>query len=307
MISVDEILFFIQVAKCTSFKQAADNLFHTQATVSRRIQALEKKLALELFKRNYRCLELSQSGQELFQRFATLEQSLAAKLQKIHKEHNDLSGTLRVGIASNSLNSLILPQIHLFTETNPRAKIIIKVLHKSVELINDKLDLAISPDIVSTQNATVKLMFRTRLKLYAHPHYAKLFGLPQTLLELEKHRVIKIFDGESQPIEYFTASNLATNETEIINIKGSFYVRDSLMNNFMDQAGHYIAFAIPEFVRSEVKQDRLLEVLPEYSFRDLNFYLLRGNLIRSNLEREFVKFLEQCFVGIGLDVKNSGA
>ena len=61
---LDNLPFFLSAARNKSLSAAADELFVTQAAVSKRIQRLESWLGVDLFQREKRNLKISNSGKE---------------------------------------------------------------------------------------------------------------------------------------------------------------------------------------------------------------------------------------------------
>jgi DNA-binding transcriptional LysR family regulator len=59
---IEQLNYFIEVADCGSFSEAAARLFTTQSSVSKRIHALETELSVELFDRSRRQIQLTEAG-----------------------------------------------------------------------------------------------------------------------------------------------------------------------------------------------------------------------------------------------------
>ena len=63
--TLTQIKYFIEVAKCLNFSEAAEHLFITQPALSRQITAIETELNMQLFIRGSKKLSLTPSGQLL--------------------------------------------------------------------------------------------------------------------------------------------------------------------------------------------------------------------------------------------------
>jgi DNA-binding transcriptional LysR family regulator len=64
--SLDLVKGFVAVARRMSITQAADDLCVTQSAISKQIRTLEDHLGVQLFRRGFRSLELTEQGQVLF-------------------------------------------------------------------------------------------------------------------------------------------------------------------------------------------------------------------------------------------------
>ena len=62
---MDALRCFLAVARCKSFTRAAEEMFISASTVSRRIAALENELGKSLFRRSSVEIELTEAGQRL--------------------------------------------------------------------------------------------------------------------------------------------------------------------------------------------------------------------------------------------------
>jgi len=293
MISCDDILFFTEVVKAGSFSKAATILNTTQATISRRIQSLEEDVQQQLLVRNPRGFTLSQAGEELYGRFKEWGNDLRNTLSEIISTKEELKGVLKVAIFSAFMHKVLLPHIHKFTYKHPQVKIIVRVINKSVDLLRDNFDLVISPMLPSSEVAKVKVVFKTQLKLYCSPDYIKTYGQPQTVEELSKHHLLKLFAETGTSVEYYLAKHEnQPNLDQLIAFPGSLYIRDTIFSSFVTMAGHYISLGIPELLHEEVVAGKMVEILPEYSFSDLSLYLIRYGAVNNPAEREFVRFIE---------------
>ena len=64
----NQIKYFVTVAECLSFTEAAKCLFITQPALSRQINAMEEKLGTRLFIREKKRLKLTPGGSVLYNR-----------------------------------------------------------------------------------------------------------------------------------------------------------------------------------------------------------------------------------------------
>ena len=64
----NQLKYFVTVAECLSFTEAAKSLFITQPALSRQINAMEEELGTRLFIREKKRLKLTQGGSVLYNR-----------------------------------------------------------------------------------------------------------------------------------------------------------------------------------------------------------------------------------------------
>lgn len=65
---LDDMALFVEVVRARGFRRAAEAMEMPNATLSRRISALEKAIGLRLLHRTTRRIELTEAGQIYFER-----------------------------------------------------------------------------------------------------------------------------------------------------------------------------------------------------------------------------------------------
>lgn len=115
-----QIQYFLAVGRSLNFTIAANELHISQATLSRQITAMETELNLLLFFRNNRNVELTASGEYLYQEFKKLYgtyQTITENARKIFEGYN---GALTFGILEEiSLGGKLQDCIHSYLQKHP--------------------------------------------------------------------------------------------------------------------------------------------------------------------------------------------
>lgn len=85
---------FIDLAQTCNYSRTAENIFSTQATVSKYIMALEKDWGITLFTRDHRTVTLTKAGAAILPDVETLIQAEQRLLQTIDQQINQTDQTL---------------------------------------------------------------------------------------------------------------------------------------------------------------------------------------------------------------------
>lgn len=93
----NQIKYFITVAECLSFTEAAKCLFITQPALSRQINAMEEELGTKLFVRDKKRLKLTPGGSLLYNRFQELLDIYAEAVHDARTANEGYEGKLCVG------------------------------------------------------------------------------------------------------------------------------------------------------------------------------------------------------------------
>ncbi len=115
---------FYEVAKTSSFSNAAKKLSVTQSALSQRVKNLEDELGTSLLIREPSGLRLTAAGEELIQYCKSRQEMESEYLGRIKRPKSmSLSGIIRVGGYSTVTRSLILPSLSPLLAENPEIRI----------------------------------------------------------------------------------------------------------------------------------------------------------------------------------------
>ncbi|MGI5935774.1 MAG: LysR family transcriptional regulator [Oscillospiraceae bacterium] len=92
-----QIEYFLEVARCQSFSQAAKNLYVSQPTISRQIYALEEELNISLFERTTTGTRLTESGKLFCDLFLNVKNQIE-DAKRIVQQRSAKYVELKIGI-----------------------------------------------------------------------------------------------------------------------------------------------------------------------------------------------------------------
>ena len=93
----NQIKYFVTVAECLSFTEAAKCLFITQPALSRQINAMEEELGTRLFIREKKRLKLTPGGSVLYNRLPKVLSDYAEAVEDAKHANSGYEGELRIG------------------------------------------------------------------------------------------------------------------------------------------------------------------------------------------------------------------
>ncbi|MBX9598976.1 MAG: LysR family transcriptional regulator [Burkholderiales bacterium] len=292
----DDIFLFVKLVNHDNFRKLATVLNISQSTISRRIQNLEIQLKQQLIKRNSNGFVLTNEGEALYKRFMHYEVELNSALDSVTTAYNGLSGTLRIALQPTIAQRLISAQIPFFQKDYPGAKLIIKYVSDAVNMVHDNYDLAICSRMPTSQESKIRPLSKLTLKLFATPEYAKKFGIPQTLDELSQYPFVGSVNDDNTPMVDYVSRHEVSGEEVLIRNESNLYVNNMLHGLEMAKSNLCIVAVWSILVRQQLSRHELIPVLPEYSFGDFNCSLIKNHDSSTELERAFVKFIENCFI-----------
>lgn len=115
-----QIECFLAVAKTLNFTEAARELYTTQPTISRLINALEEELNVPLFYRTNKAVRMTSSGVILYEHLRAWKESWEAELTRAQNVSSGMDGSLKLGFASEAdLDILWDELIPAFCDNHP--------------------------------------------------------------------------------------------------------------------------------------------------------------------------------------------
>ncbi len=217
---------FVLVANSGSFTKAAESLGLPKSSISSAIQGLENSLGTRLLHRSTRSVRLTQDGEAYLPQCRNILAELDALESQFQHTRDEVKGVLRVDMPSRFASTVVLPHLHDFSQTYPRLQFKISSADHRVDLVKEGIDCAIRVGKLFDSSLIAKPLTRYRIINCVSPGYAQLYGVPDSLEALSRHRLIDysppltagdaIFEyiKNDQLHHYSMASSLAVNGTD---------------------------------------------------------------------------------------------
>lgn len=181
---------FYYVAKLGSFANASRFLNISQSALSRQISSLEDHLGCPLFMRHSGGIKTTRKGEELlavteiaYQGFKGVTQESSTKMC------NGERRKIRIMVTHSDayiLNEFILE----YNMQHPELVFELVVNDQLMDIDLTGVDIAIRPYDSGVRRFQQEPLFTLEKKLYASLDYLEKYGEPQTVQELERHRII---------------------------------------------------------------------------------------------------------------------
>lgn len=166
----DDTRAFLAVARHGTLSGAATELNLGIATLSRRIERLEKALKLPLFVRLQSGYQLTEEGSRLIAKAEALEIA-AADFSSEVSVHEPLNGRVRLATAENLANGLILPALPEFCRQFPGITLELLTNSATVNLHRRDADLALRMVKPDSGHVTMRRLGSLGYGLYCSAEY----------------------------------------------------------------------------------------------------------------------------------------
>lgn len=148
---LNQLKYFVAIAACRSFTRAAELQHLTQTALTQQIRALENELALELFNRQKRPVELTPAGKVFFQEAKAILARVDEAVNRAREASSGAVGTIRIGYEKGYERSELSARLQAFHKAYPN--VLFTCLREDTDKLAEKL-LADELDVIFAWDST---------------------------------------------------------------------------------------------------------------------------------------------------------
>eukprot|EP00903_Cladosiphon_okamuranus_P001495 g1493.t1 len=256
---------FVQSVNLGSFSAAAKHLGVSQPAVSQQIRSLEEELGTRLLNRTTRQLQLTEAGERYLTYARDVLERLAEADRSVQSEEAQMTGPLFVGLPLGFAETVLSDFLVGFKKTNPHILLDISLSDQFVDVIQERLDVAIRMGEIHDDRLIVRLLGHASRCLVASPDYLDRKGRPRHPAELPDHDYLlykNITTGDRVPFLSTLGERLS------IRINPTMIVNNSATLRRAALAGLGISLSNRWLIDPYLKSGELELVLPEWKYPD---------------------------------------
>jgi len=175
----DDTRVFLAVQRERTLRQAAKVVGLDQATVGRRIAALEHALGATLFFRASDGYALTPAGESVLRAAEKMEQSAHELVRQAHGVDNRLAGEVRVTTTDSLALAFVIPAIADLHAAHPDVRVQLSTSTQMLNLARREADIAIRTQKPESPDLVARRLARWPVGLYATERYLQSHGQPE--------------------------------------------------------------------------------------------------------------------------------
>jgi len=246
---------FVRIYETQSLSEAARELKTTQPTVSKRLMALERALGARLFERNTRGLSPTEAGELYYERSKRWLAEMEEVEEQIATARRSARGRLRVSVPVNIGQVQLARIVFAFQHKHPGVQVELSLSDRVVDLVKESVDVAIRSGRVTAPNVVAKKLASYRTIFVAAPSYIERRGLPASLNELLRHRLL--YHAMRDETVFWRG------EQRLVPRDPDLFVSDALALREAVREGIALGLLAPWLVEKDLARGSLVRVLPE--------------------------------------------
>lgn len=278
----DDLRHFLAVAREGQILAAARRLGIGQATLNRRVSALEEGLGEKLFDRTPSGSRLTEAGLRLLPHAERMEAEAEA-LRRSLGGGEELAGAVRIGAPDGFGVAFLAPRLGRLAAQYPGLTVQLVPVPRSFSLSRREADLAVTVGRPARGRLLTRKLTDYRLGLYAARDYLDRHGVPQTPEDLAGHVLVGYVDDLIYAQELDFTAELPLPWASRIEVSGALGQHAAVANG----AG----IGILHRFMSE-PDARLVRVLPEIELSRAYWLIWHETLRASRRVRAVAGFLD---------------
>ena len=284
------MVVFAHVVEAGSFSGAGQRLGIAKSAISKHVSLLEKSIGARLLNRSTRSLSLTDIGETYYRSCASLTEILDEARAATHALQDEPRGMLRVSCPTSFGIDYVAPLLNAFLQQYPELSAELLLDDNIVDMTDKGIDVAIRVGWLPDSSLRARKLKDSPRLLCASPAYIERNGLPETPEDLIQHEWV-IFSLLPTPFHYTFTKN---KKSRSIQVKGRIKTNNgnAVRNLLLEGAG---VSALSGFlVNKDIKDGKLVHLLPEYHIADAGIYAVFQNQHLPQAKvRAFIDFLAE--------------
>jgi DNA-binding transcriptional LysR family regulator len=198
----DAARIFLEVARCGSFRSAAEQLGLSINAVRRRVDDFERQTGATMFIRDVHGARLTDEGALVVSAVERME-AASFDLLRARASAKTLAGEIRLSVTEGIGSFWLNLRLAEFQQSYPSIRVDFHCAVRSADVSRNEADIAIHLERPTARDLKLVRLGRMHLMFYASQKYLDTFGVPRTAEELVKHRLVVQVADESASKEVF--------------------------------------------------------------------------------------------------------
>jgi len=186
----DDARVFLAVCRESTLRGAARVLGVDQATVGRRVNALEKSLNATLFLRTSEGYALTAVGEAALQSVERMERSALDLERQVQGLDDRLTGTVRVTTTDSLAIDFLIPAIARLHDVHPDVRVQMDASTQFLNLAKREADIAVRNTRPDNPDLIARRIARWPVGLFASQAYIDRYGAPEPGSLFEGHDLV---------------------------------------------------------------------------------------------------------------------
>jgi DNA-binding transcriptional LysR family regulator len=185
------MVLFAEIVAAGSFSAAARRLGLSNASVSREVARLERRLGAQLLRRTTRKMSLTEVGEAFHARCQRVADETEQAAWSVGESEAEPRGEIRLAAPMSFGHRQLAPRLPAFLSRYPQVRLHVELTDRMVDLVSERFDLAVRITNRLTDASFVqRRLCPIRFVVCAAPSYLEERGVPRDVDDLAQHNCL---------------------------------------------------------------------------------------------------------------------
>jgi DNA-binding transcriptional LysR family regulator len=272
MHDLNDIQYFVAVVEHLGFSAAARALNLPKSSVSRRISALETRMGVRLLERSTRSLRLTEVGAAFYDRCRTILADLDAAERAVAVTRAEPVGLVRMSCPTGLSQFVLAKILPDFLARYSKVRLQVLATNRTIDLVEDNVDIAIRARLqLADEASTMRMLYKSEMIFVASPAFA---ALSRASLNIERVASLPFFSFLEEAARPTWSLNGPNGTTKTLSFDP--ILRSGDLNVLIEAtaAGLGIALLPSEVVEDDIRDKRLIRILPDWHSDEVAIHLV---------------------------------
>lgn len=261
MSKIDNMELFVQVVKTGGLAAAGRQIGLSPASMTARINALEKHYNTRLLNRSTRKISLTDAGQRFYAACLRVLAEVEGAEALLQNDKEALSGQLRVTATSDFGRQFVAPALSEFVNLHSEVIPYLHLTDSVMNLVEHGFDLGVRFGNLPDSNLIVRRLADNYRVLVASPDYLKQHGIPEKPKDLVQHRCL-VMERLGEPLNEWRFRSDDGHQT--IKVHPALVSNDGAIMRQWAFLGAGIAYKSIWDVKSDLETGKLVSILEDF-------------------------------------------
>ncbi len=261
--NLNDLLYFVTIARAGSFTRAAAHLGVTQSALSQAINGLEARLQIRLLTRTTRSVSPTAAGERLLNAIGHRFDEIEAELDELTELRDKPAGTVRITCSDHVLRATLLPKLAPVLLEYPDIRIEFDVNYGFRDIVADRFDAGVRlGESIDKDMIAVPIGPPMRMAAVASPAYFASRPVPEKPRDLLEHNCINKRSASGSG--FYVWDFLKGGQQQNVRVDGQLIFNTSPHIANAALAGLGIAYLLRDEVAPHIEAGRLVSVLDDW-------------------------------------------
>ncbi|MGH6828816.1 MAG: LysR family transcriptional regulator [Rhizomicrobium sp.] len=192
----ETIRIFLEVVRNGSFRAAAEKLGQSINALRRKVDGIEHGLGVILLTRHVDGVRATAEGERIYDAALRMEAASFDLLRARNASQKDVEGEVRLAVTEGLGTFWLAPRLVEFQRANPKLMVNLTCEARCADLMRLEADVSVQRQRPVASDLKMLKLGCMHLMFFAAKSYLDTYGVPETISDLQRHRLVVQSDDD---------------------------------------------------------------------------------------------------------------